>query len=131
MKSGTYLTSSEDIYLLNRYPIGGMGGLFVSPGYGRHPDRVIDSWELIQVRTGVLHIEENGVEYHVGPGESLLMPPKRRHRGLSEHPEELSFYWVHFGSVSILDFMFGQYGNIMCQHTHDHLLLAAFWCSST
>jgi len=81
---------------LKQRPTAASGGLFVSPGYGRHPDRVIDSWELILVRSGCLHIEENGVEFRVAQDQSLLMPPFRRHRGLSEHSAELSFYWVHF-----------------------------------
>ncbi|MGC3990769.1 MAG: AraC family transcriptional regulator [Chthoniobacteraceae bacterium] len=90
------MTSSPRAPLLKYRPIAGAGGLFVSPGYGTHPDRLADSWELIFVRTGCLHIEEAGVEYRVNRGESLLMLPGRRHRGLSEHPAELSFYWVHF-----------------------------------
>lgn len=97
-KSGTKLTSARAArgFALKHWPIAQAAGLFVSPGYGTHPDRVIDTWELILVRSGSLHIEEHGVAFRVGPGESLLMPPERRHRGLSEHPEELSFYWIHF-----------------------------------
>jgi AraC-like DNA-binding protein/mannose-6-phosphate isomerase-like protein (cupin superfamily) len=95
-KSGTKRTSARRSFRVAHWPVAGMAGLFVSPGYGTHPDRVIDSWELIFVRTGTLHIEEHGVAYRVGPGESILMPPERRHRGLSEHPEDLSFYWIHF-----------------------------------
>lgn len=94
MKNGTKMTSYFSV--LRHRPVAGAGGLFVSPGYGRHPDRVLNNWELILGRSGELHIEENGIEFRVGPGESLLMPPYRRHRGLSEHPEGLSFYWVHF-----------------------------------
>lgn len=93
---GTKVTFPSGVPLLKYRPIATSGGLFVSPGYGRHPDRVIDTWELIFVRSGYLHIEENGVEFRVAKGESLVMPPFRRHRGLSEYPEDLSFYWVHF-----------------------------------
>ncbi|MGC4033064.1 MAG: AraC family transcriptional regulator [Tepidisphaeraceae bacterium] len=81
---------------LRNVPKSGTGGLFVSPGYGRHTDRVIDSWEIIFVRTGLLHIEEDGVEFRVNPGETLLLAPHRRHRGLSEYVGEVSFYWLHF-----------------------------------
>lgn len=95
-KIGTKRTSAARSFRFAHWPAAGAAGLFVSPGYGTHPDRVIDSWELILVRTGTLHIEEHGVAYRVGPGDSLVMPPGRRHRGLSEHPEDLSFYWIHF-----------------------------------
>ncbi len=33
-------------------------GLFVSPAHGIHPERVIDSYELILVRTGTLVLSE-------------------------------------------------------------------------
>jgi AraC-like DNA-binding protein len=72
------------------------GGLFISRGQGSHPDRVIGSWELIFVREGVLMVEEEEERFEVGPGESLLLWPGRRHRGSREYPPDLSFYWIHF-----------------------------------
>lgn len=72
------------------------GGLFISRGRGTHPDRVMDSWELIFVREGVLRVEEEDERFEVGAGESLLLWPGRRHRGAGEYPPDLSFYWIHF-----------------------------------
>src|SRR5688500_1941630 len=102
-KSGTKLTSAARArssgargFALTHRPTAAAAGLLVSPGSGAHAARGIHTCGLILVRSGSLHIEEGGVAYRVGPGEALLMPPLRRHRGLSEHPEELSFYWIHF-----------------------------------
>lgn len=75
-------------------------GLFISPGNGRHPDRTLPSYELVFVRSGVLHIEEAGRHFAVRPGECLLLRPGRRHRGLREYERNLSFYWIHFHSRS-------------------------------
>jgi len=72
------------------------GGLFVSPGGGRHPDRIIPTHELIFVRSGVLRIAEEGRDFSIGPNECLLLRPGRRHRGTHDYLPDLSFYWIHF-----------------------------------
>lgn len=72
------------------------GGLFVSPGHGIHPDRTIDSYELIFVRSGCLGIEEEGREFSIEAGRTLILWPGRRHRGTMPYQSDLSFYWVHF-----------------------------------
>jgi len=71
-------------------------GLFVSSGRGTHPDRVLDSYELIVVRKGTLSIWENEARFDVPPGHALLLYPGRRHRGAAPFGRELSFYWIHF-----------------------------------
>ena len=71
-------------------------GLFVSPGYGIHPDRVISTYELILVRSGTLQMEEEGVAFAVNAGETLLLWPGLRHRGTRDYARDLSFYWIHF-----------------------------------
>lgn len=71
-------------------------GLFVCPGYGIHPDRVIDSHEIIFVRSGQLGIAEGGREYAVRAGEALWMRPGVRHYGTTDYGRDLSFYWGHF-----------------------------------
>ncbi|HZO89456.1 MAG TPA: AraC family transcriptional regulator [Chthonomonadaceae bacterium] len=72
------------------------GGLFVSRGQGRHPDRRIASHELIFVRKGILAIQEEERRFEVSAGQSLLLWPKRRHWGTAPFPPDLAFYWVHF-----------------------------------
>lgn len=72
------------------------GGIFVSRGEGAHPDRVIDSYELILGRRGTLAIAEEGRAFAVAPGDALLLWPNRRHVGAAPYGRDLSFYWLHF-----------------------------------
>jgi AraC-like DNA-binding protein len=72
------------------------GGLFVSPGGGLHPKRVIQSFELILVRSGKLHLWERQTEFHLSAGDALLLWPDRPHGPLQEYDRDTSFYWVHF-----------------------------------
>lgn len=71
-------------------------GLFVSRGEGIHPERVLDSHELIFVREGVLGIGEEGRSFEVEAGQALILWPGRRHGGTCPYPPDLSFYWIHF-----------------------------------
>jgi AraC-like DNA-binding protein len=71
-------------------------GLFVSRGVGRHPDRVISSYEVIFVVKGELRLAEEDREFSVGPGEYLILVPETRHWGSEDFPDELEFYWLHF-----------------------------------
>jgi AraC-like DNA-binding protein len=71
-------------------------GLFISSGKGIHPDRVLDNYELVVVRQGVLSIWEEDVRFDVPPGHALLLQAGRRHRGAAPFGRNLSFYWIHF-----------------------------------
>ena len=72
------------------------GGLFISRGIGSHPQRELDSWELIFVEKGTLTIREDDTLFSVGEGESLLLWPHRKHVGTGTFPADLKFYWLHF-----------------------------------
>lgn len=72
------------------------GGLFVSRSMGMHPKRVIDSWELIFVRSGSLHLREADREFQIHPHQSLLLQPGIEHQGTQPYAPDLSFYWLHF-----------------------------------
>jgi AraC-like DNA-binding protein len=72
------------------------GGLFISRGVGRHPDRVVESYEIIFVVKGVLGIYEDARRFQISPGECLLLEPGKRHGGTVDYPSDLSFYWIHF-----------------------------------
>ena len=67
-----------------------------SRGRGRHGEREIDTFVLLFVREGTLHMEEAGREFTVGAGQSLLLWPQRHHKGLADYPEDLQFFWLHF-----------------------------------
>ncbi len=71
-------------------------GRFISRGHGRHPTRVIDSWELIYVFSGTLELFEEERDFSLKPGDRLLLRPGRTHGGRAAYPAGLSFFWVHF-----------------------------------
>lgn len=72
------------------------GGLFVSQGKGRHPTRIIDSYELIFVRQGRLGMHEDDQSFEMHAGQTLLLWPGRLHGGTLDYPHDLRFYWIHF-----------------------------------
>lgn len=71
-------------------------GYFISRGKGSHPERVIDSYELIFVEQGRLGMQEEGATFDLQEGQTLLLFPGRRHGGTTPYPPELKFYWIHF-----------------------------------
>jgi AraC-like DNA-binding protein len=77
-------------------------GLFVSPAHGIHPERVIDSHELILVRTGNLVLGEETTVFALEQGDTLILWPGRLHRGVAPYASNTSFYWVHFYLASQL-----------------------------
>jgi len=77
-------------------PTAANGGMFVSPGYGIHCRRVIESFEIILLRQGSLQMAEQDRCFDLHPGDVLLLYPGCEHRGLSPYDHETSFYWLHF-----------------------------------
>ncbi|HTZ51425.1 MAG TPA: AraC family transcriptional regulator [Spirochaetia bacterium] len=71
-------------------------GLFVSPGFGTHAERVIDSHELIFVIQGRLDMFEENRSFAMLRNQTLLLSPGRRHGGLLPYAPDVNFYWVHF-----------------------------------
>lgn len=71
-------------------------GEFVSAGEWKHPERVIDSNEMIFVLEGYVSIEEDGTEYTLGANDVLILEPGKRHRGVHKSMVPTSFYWFHF-----------------------------------
>jgi AraC-like DNA-binding protein len=71
-------------------------GLFISRGHGRHPERVIDSYELIFVSQGQLGMFEADRRFVLSAGQTLILWPGRRHGGTTPYPADLQFYWLHF-----------------------------------
>ena len=72
------------------------GGLFVSRGKGIHPQRVIDSSELIFVNRGTLHLREEGTAFDLVAGQSLVLVAGREHAGTRPYGPDCSFFWLHF-----------------------------------
>lgn len=84
----TYLAGHPVEYLSS-------GNLISSDGFV-HPHRNIDSFVLIIVKEGTLHITQNEVPYSVGPGQSIVLFPDMTHYGHEPSSGPLSYYWTHF-----------------------------------
>lgn len=61
-----------------------------------HPKRTMDSYELISVTRGTLHIQSGDRSYHLTPGHFVLLFPDECHFGTQPSDGDLSFYWTHF-----------------------------------
>ena len=81
-------------YALSIRPLN--AGLFVSTGTGKHPVRMIDSHELIFLRSGTLDLFEETQSFHIEAGDVLILWPGRLHGGLNSYEDDDSFYYVHF-----------------------------------
>lgn len=71
-------------------------GLFSVKEEWIHPDRVIDSYELIYTLNGNFRIKEDDEIYELKPKSILLLEPGKRHCGLEKSKGEVKFYWMHF-----------------------------------
>ncbi len=76
-------------------------GLFSTEQKWIHPRRVIDSFEIIYVTGGKVHIEENDVEYHLSVGDALLLRPGVIHTGSRMSEGKTEFFWMHFKTDNI------------------------------
>ncbi len=76
-------------------------GKFVSQGEWIHPDRVIDSYEIIFVTKGEVFLCEGNEEYHVRPDEVLVLQPNLRHYG-TKVSKDTEFFWLHwYGNANL------------------------------
>lgn len=81
-------------------------GQFMTQETWRHPDRCLDSFEIIIGIEGEVHIHQDDVEHVIRPGQALILFPQHRHGGTRDCNGTTSFYWCHFlcqDDVSILD----------------------------
>ena len=77
----------------------GAAGLFVSPGIWRHVNRQMGEHVLMFVRSGVLHMQEEGRQFDVKPDEALLLRRGREHGGVSHEARSLRYFWMHFNTA--------------------------------
>ena len=70
-------------------------GKFISNGEWIHPDRIIDSYEIIFVTKGEVYINENSTEYCLRPDEMLILQPNLRHFGYKTSTNT-EFFWLHW-----------------------------------
>ncbi len=72
------------------------GGLFISRGRGKHPERTIDSYQVLLVSKGQLNIWEEDKSYYLKEGNTLLLYPGHKHGGIDQYQADSSFFWLHF-----------------------------------
>lgn len=72
-----------------------MIGEFISRENWIHPVRIIDTYELIFVLDGCVHIKEDNEKYDIAKNECIILEPNKKHGGYKES-SETSFYWFHF-----------------------------------
>ena len=58
--------------------------------------RTLDEYVLIFLKSGTLHIHEDGEPLVVRAGETLLLRPGHRHGGTSDEADGLTYFWLHF-----------------------------------
>jgi len=76
-------------------------GRFIAPNENWiHMTRELKDYELVLITEGVLSIECDGMEFTVGEGEYLLMPPSHLQKGTKQG--YCSFYWLHFSAEQLM-----------------------------
>lgn len=71
-------------------------GLFVSHDPWTHPQRIINSYEIIYVLDGEFDMKEDDKTYHLKPHSIFLLEPGLKHGGVKKTTGTIKFYWVHF-----------------------------------
>lgn len=61
-----------------------------------HHRRCFDRWVFIYVKTGSLHLSQDGEDFTVGSGEYVFLSPYHEHFGTEPSKSLLSYFWVHF-----------------------------------
>lgn len=61
-----------------------------------HHRRCFDQWVFIYVKTGNLHLSQDGEEFTIGSGEYVFLPPYHEHFGTEPTKSLISYFWVHF-----------------------------------
>ena len=72
-------------------------GKFISSDSWIHPDRVIDSYEIIFVTKGTVYINKNGQNFQLKTNDIFLLEPNIRHYGY-QSSTDTEFFWLHFTS---------------------------------
>ncbi|MBE6703185.1 MAG: AraC family transcriptional regulator [Ruminococcaceae bacterium] len=71
-------------------------GLFDSDKAWVHPTVTVNTYEIIYVVEGQVHIREAGKNYDLVKGDMLLLEPGIEHGGTQTSYGRTSFYWLHY-----------------------------------
>ena len=66
-----------------------------------HPTITVETYELIFVTEGQVHIREGEQIYHLKKGDLLLLDPFVEHGGVEASEGHTAFYWLHFHTDNI------------------------------
>ena len=62
-----------------------------------HPNRTaLGVFDLIAVESGTLHIGEEGQDWALSRGQSVILLPDRSHYSVKPAEKATEFYWIHF-----------------------------------
>ncbi|MCH4889519.1 AraC family transcriptional regulator [Acidaminobacter sp. JC074] len=80
------------------------GGHFISSDLPwEHPDRSINTYEIIVMASGKAYLEQAGHKYRLNKGDLLCFLPGINHRSFMPSDEPLSFYWLHMqGDIEVV-----------------------------
>ena len=71
-------------------------GEFYSDRNWIHPERIIDSYEIILVLKGTVHIQEEDKKYTLNKNNIIILEPGKPHKGFVLSRPPTAFYWLHF-----------------------------------
>jgi len=71
-------------------------GLFFTEEVWTHPERTIDTYEIIHVVNGEFSIREDETIYKLKPKTTLILQPFHTHGGVAATNGTVRFYWLHF-----------------------------------
>ncbi len=72
-------------------------GKFVSKDEWKHPNKVLDTYEIIFVTKGNVYINKGGIEYALEENDVILLEPGIRHFGYKSSTDT-EFFWLHWHS---------------------------------
>ena len=72
------------------------GGLFSTTLPWSHPERTENTYEIIYVTQGSVHMEENGECFTLQKGDLKILLPDIPHKGTLISDPPTAFYWLHF-----------------------------------
>ena len=71
-------------------------GIMKSEERWRHLPRRFRMWVLGICTSGTMHMNIEGTEYRIIPGDYFLFPVTRLHYGTRLSDGPISYYWIHF-----------------------------------
>lgn len=78
-----------------------IAGFFYTDKEWIHPTTSIETYEIILVTNGTVHMKEDKKKYTLKRNNMLMLDPGKTHGGFSTSTGITSFYWIHFYASDI------------------------------